>query len=64
MFLNFKKGVSVYVLTIFIDFHEITLYVIFVLEKKTFLEYFLKSVVCCNIGGMQYTQKKILMHFK
>ena len=59
MFLNFKKGVSVYVLTIFIDFHEITqLYVIFVLEKKTFLEYFLKSVVCCNIGGMQYTHKK------
>ena len=60
MFLNFKKGV--YVLTIFIDFHEITLCMIFVLEKKTFLEYFLKSVVWCNIGGMPHaihTEKNI-----
>ena len=61
MFLNFKKGVSVYVLTIFIDFHEITLlYVIFVLEKKNFFRIFFKK--CCVLQYRRHaihTEKNI-----
>ena len=58
MFLNFKKGV--YVLTIFIDFHEITLYVIFVLEKKNFFRIFFKK--CCVLQYRRHaihTEKNI-----